>query len=416
MRILWHSTVPWSSSSYSVLTARTIPNIVRNGGHDVTLSTWYGLSGAPMPWQIIDKNGSESKTVQIIPHHAVGGNTYGEAMLVENYKFTKSEVCMTACDVFVFQPQITQQVNFAPWLPIDTDPVPDGILHALQPAIYPMCYSKWGTALLEAAGVKAHYVPCSAPADVFKPGDKAGARTMFTVNRDYDFLVTMVAANKSPEDRKGFTEALLGFARFLEKHPDAIFYIHTDWGGPIRIDHIAARLGIEKNIIQPNQYALINGLLNEAYMANVYQASDVLLNPAKSEGFGLPLIEAQMCGCPIAATDFATTDELLFAGWKLDGQPDWYVGAESWRKRVYVSAVADALEEAYRNKDNEKLRRKARNGAMRYDNQTVFNQYWKPALAEIETIVNRSKITIPSFTNGKQANVTETRNLVPIQG
>jgi len=404
MKIYWHSTVPWSPSSYSVLTARTVPRIV-NAGHDVTIGVWYGLNGQPMPWTIQSKNG-DSKTVTILPHHQVGGNTYGEALLVENYKFSKADVCMTVCDVFVFPFQITARTNFAPWFPIDIEPAAEGIVQALQPAIYPMVYSQWGADVLKDAGVEAHYVPCSAPADVFKPGDKAKAREKFTAGRDYDFLVTMIAANKSGEDRKGFSEALQGFAKFAETHENAIFYIHTDWGGPVKIGHIAERLGIEKQVIQPNQYMLITGMLNEQYMANVYQASDVLLNPCKSEGFGLPLVEAQMCGCPVVATDFATTDELLFAGWKLPGQLDWYVGAESWRMRVHVDGIVDALTEAYKEKDNRKLARKATNGARRYDNDLVFKDYWQPALAEIERIVNKGK---------KVYDFAKSFDMVPIQ-
>lgn len=108
-----------------------------------------------------------------------------------------------------------------------------------------------------------------------------------------------------------------------------------------------------------------------------------------------------MCGCPVAATDFATTDELLFGGWKLEGQLDWYTGADAWRKRPYVSAVTDVLEEAYKNRGNDKLHRKARNGAMRFDNDTVFNQFWKPALRDIEKLIApvsvavNNKVAIP---------------------
>jgi glycosyltransferase involved in cell wall biosynthesis len=344
-----------------------------------------------MPWTIAGRNGDKPQTVTILPHHAVGGNTYGEAMLLEHYRHSRAEVCITVCDVFVFPPHITGKTNFAPWLPVDIDPAPDGIIQALEPAIYPMVYSKWGVEVLERAGVKAHYIPCGVPKNTFCPGDKMAAREQFKVGRDYDFLVTMVAANKDGSDRKGFSEAMLGFAKFLEKRPEAILYIHTDWGGPIKPANIAKRLGIEKSIIQPDQYGYINGMLDEKYMANVYRASDLLLNPCKSEGFGLPLVEAQMCGCPIAATDFATTNELLFGGWKLDGQLDWYAGAESWRKRVYVDSVADVLEEAYRERDNVKLQRKAHNGALRFDIDTVFNHYWKPALADIENLVNGGK-------------------------
>jgi len=204
-----------------VLTARTVPDIVK-AGHHVTVGTWYGLHGQPMPWAIDNGNGKKPEQVMILPHHSVGGNTYGEAVLVENYKYARADVCMTVCDVFVFAPQITGQVNFAPWLPIDVDPAPQGIIDALGPAIYPMVYSQWGVDVLGAAGIKAFYVPCSAPADVFNPGDRDEARKKFDLGRDYDFLVTMVAANKDTSDRKGFSVALQGFARFLESHPDSV--------------------------------------------------------------------------------------------------------------------------------------------------------------------------------------------------
>lgn len=390
MKIYWHSTVPWSPSSYSVLTARTVPAIVHDG-HDVTIGVWYGLSGQPLPWRIPGQNGDGDKVVTVLPHHQVGGNTYGEAMLFENYRHVGADVCITVCDVFVFPPQITGKTVFCPWLPVDIDPAPDGIIQALSTAAYPMVYSQWGVDVLARAGIKAHCVPCSAPANVFTPGDKMEARGRFSPTRDYDFLVTMVAANKSGDDRKGFAEALQGFAKFAEKRPNSVLYLHTDWGGPVKVGHIARRLGIERNVIQPDQYALINGMLTEHYMANVYRASDVLLNPCKAEGFGLPIVEAQMCGCPVAATDFATTDELLFAGWRLSGQKDWYIGADSWRLRVHVDSIVEALEEAYQNRDNDKLRKKARNGAMRYDNNTVFNQFWRPALADMERIVSGGK-------------------------
>lgn len=385
MNILWHSTAPFSPSSYSVLTNRTIPPIVR-AGHNVTLSQWYGLQGQPLPWAIMsDDNKEQVGTVTMLPH--TGANDYGGGMLRDNYEFTKADVLITCSDVWVFGNKTTAGLNFAPWLPVDHDPVPAAILDSLKTATYPMCYSKWGTELLLAAGIKAHYVPCSASTKTYSPGDKKLARQKFKVDKEYEFLVTMVAANKDPGDRKGFSEALRGFAKFAGRHPGAILYVHTNWSGPIHIGNMAKSLGIENIVVQPDQYGYNLGMIDETYMANVYRASDVLLNPAKSEGFGLPLIEAQMCGCPIIATDFATTDELLFAGWKVAGQLDWSMGAESWRKRVYVDAVADALEQAYQERDNKKLRTNAINGAQAYDNKTVFNRYWLPALSEIGKLI-----------------------------
>lgn len=382
MKILWHSTAPFSPSSYSVLTNRTVPAIVR-AGHKVILSTWYGLQGQPLPWAIMDEAGKKQVgNVTILPH--LGGDDYGGALIEPHYKFAQADALITCSDVWVFPRSVTNKTIYAPWLPIDHDPIPQPIIDSLQGVEYPMCYSQWGTDLLNEAGVKTHYVPCSAPSKVFKPGDKNLARMKFDIDKDYEFLVTMVAANKDPADRKGFGEALRGFAQFAKTHDDAILYVHSNWSGPIHIGEIARSLGIGDKVVQPDQYSYNMGMLDEEYMATVYRASDVLLNPAKSEGFGLPLVEAQMCGCPIAATDFSTTEELLFAGWKIDGQPDWSAGAESWRLRAYVESIARVLDEAYRERDNETLRKQARIGAQAYDNKLVFNKYWKPALKGIE--------------------------------
>lgn len=407
MKIYWHSTAPWSPSSYSVLTARTVPNIAR-AGYNVFVGVWYGLQGQPLPWTVMTE-GKPSHTVQVIPNG--GGHPYGADTLQATYENHKADVLITCSDVWIFQPANTYATNFCPWLPVDHTPCPEGIVSALAPALYPMVYSKFGVEMLAAKGVKSHYVPCSAPADIYKPGDpqntRAGqqaARAELNLPADCDFLVTMVAANKDGGDRKAFGESLQGFAEFLKSHPHAYLYLHTNWSGPINLKTMAESLGIRDNVIMCDQYAFNFGLLNDAYMVNVYRASDLLLNPCKAEGFGLPIVEAQMCGCPVAATDFATTDELLFAGWKLKGQPDWSVGADSWRLTVYISEIVAALEDAYANRGNEKLAQKARNGAIRYDNQTVFNQYWKPALKEIERLVSVKPFSVNG--KGKEIKIT----------
>jgi glycosyltransferase involved in cell wall biosynthesis len=388
-KFYWHSTAPWSASSYSILTARTVPSIFRVG-YEIVVGAWYGLQGRPLPWGILDKDGSKVGDVWVLPN--AGNHAYGADTIEASYAHHKADALITCSDVWIFPPIVTSKTNFCPWLPIDHDPAPEGIVKALDNALYPMVMSKWGVDILAAAGVKSHFVPCSAPADVFKPGDKAAARAKLAMPAGCDFLVTMVAANKDGMDRKAFGEALQGFAKFAESHPGAFLYCHTNWAGPVNIGKIAESLGIRDKIIMCDQYAYNFGLLDDAYMVNVYQASDVLLNPCKSEGFGLPIVEAQMCGVPVAATDFATTDELLFAGWKLAGQRDWSPGADSWRLTVYVSEIVAALEMAYADRGNEKLAKKARNGAMRFDNGTVFNQYWKPALKEIERRVEAGKV------------------------
>jgi glycosyltransferase involved in cell wall biosynthesis len=43
----------------------------------------------------------------------------------------------------------------------------------------------------------------------------------------------------------------------------------------------------------------------------LYQAAQVLLQPSIYEGFGLPILEAMACGCPVIASDLLTLREVL---------------------------------------------------------------------------------------------------------
>ena len=389
MRIYWHSTAPFGGSSYSTLTRRTVPPIVRMG-HEVQVGCWYGLAGEPQRWNIHPIGKPDAPPVGSVMLMPSLGHPYGCDAFVPNYETFKADVAIPCMDVWVLPPAMTSMVTFAPWVPINHDPVPKNILAALEPAVMTMCMSRWGTQLLKDSGVRnVWYVPCSADTNVYKPGDKALARKQMGIQEDC-FLVTMIAANKDQLDRKGFGEGLQGFAKFAEKHENARLYIHTAWeNGAINIRALAERCGLKGKVIQPNPYALAMGMYSEADMRTFYNATDVLLNPAKSEGFGLPILEAQLCGVPAVATDFSTTDELLFAGWKIKGQRMWSFGADSFRMVPFVESIADCLEEAHEALSNEvsakKLAIQARNGALAYDTERVAREFWAPALAEMET-------------------------------
>lgn len=389
MKILWHSTAPWSPSSYSVLTARAVPSIVR-AGHNVALGTWYGLQGQPLPWTIQDKKtGDVIARVDVFP--ASDGPGFSMDTLAELYKYTGSEACIVCSDSWPFKAEVTRKVNFCPWLPVDHDPVPEPVIEALSTAVYPMVYSEWGKQLLEAKGVKAAYVPCSAPADIFKPGDKKTARQALGIVDKAEYVVGIIAANKDPQDRKGLAEGLQAFAKFAESHDGAYLYLHTNVHGPINVLAIAESLGIRNRIIQCDPLGYKLGMLDTAYMVNVYNSIDALLNLAKSEGFGLPLLEAQLCGVPVIATEFSTTAELLWAGWAVSGQKYWSPGLDSWRVVADIDIAAEALEEAYRARNNKTLKLQARRGGLSLDTDRVYSEYWAPALADIERIVTGSQ-------------------------
>jgi glycosyltransferase involved in cell wall biosynthesis len=53
----------------------------------------------------------------------------------------------------------------------------------------------------------------------------------------------------------------------------------------------------------------IHGLSDDE-MPALYSAASALVFPSTYEGFGIPLLEAMACACPIAASDIAAVREL----------------------------------------------------------------------------------------------------------
>ena len=102
-------------------------------------------------------------------------------------------------------------------------------------------------------------------------------------------------------------------------------------GGRLSPDQItlAANLGIGNDVIELP-------FLDRDCLAAVYRRCDLLLLPSESEGFGLPLIEAMACGCPVIASDIPAFREV-------GGEAAVFVELEalgSWR-----TAVLDVFEE-----------------------------------------------------------------------
>ena len=149
-------------------------------------------------------------------------------------------------------------------------------------------------------------------------------------------------------------------------------------------------LKIGEDVLFADQYHMVVGF-PDAYMVDLYNSLDVLLSPSMGEGFGIPIVEAQACGCPVIVGDWTAMSELCFAGWKIakeNAHPFWdQVGAYKFMPEP--AAIYQALTEAYTGA--KKLRHKARKGAEPYDADRVMSKYWKPVLKEIAGLIDEWK-------------------------
>jgi hypothetical protein len=252
--------------------------------------------------------------------------------------------------------------------------------------------SLYGQRKLQEAGVAAHYVPHGVDSGIFKLADQAQARQAIGAPDDGRFIAGMVLANKGAPSRKAFHEQIHAFARFHRRHPDSMLYLHTDMAGLFgeNIAHICDLAGLTAgDYAVVDQMAYIEGQITEEHMANVYAAMDVTLNATRGEGFGIPIMESQMCGTPVIVGDWTSMSELCLGetSQTVEHSATVYTPLGGCQFIPSVDSIDAALETAYQRRKTtrgKKARRALRKLAMAYDADAVVENYWAPVLQAIE--------------------------------
>lgn len=378
MKIVWHSNAGWAPTGYGNQTGIFAPRI-KDLGHDLCISAFWGLGGAVQDW----------KGIRTYPSDEDFGNTYLPRVAMDwAGDDTEPPLVITLMDVWVLRNELLSTLNLASWVPIDHDPIPPEVTRFFEwSGSRPIAMSRFGERKLLERGLDPLYVPHGIETDVFKPQPDLGAEMREIIGVPADaFLVGMVAANKgSAPPRKAFPQALEAFSRLQKKHPDSYLYLHSEMSGRYGIDlrELIAAFDIPPaRVKHTNAWALEMGV-PPAAMAGLYSSFDALMNPAYGEGFGIPIAEAQACGTPVIVTDWTAMHELCGAGWLVEGER-WYDGSQrSFYKCPSVASLTDCLEQAYAARGDQSLREKSREFALAYDADRVLDEFWVPALAEL---------------------------------
>jgi glycosyltransferase involved in cell wall biosynthesis len=110
----------------------------------------------------------------------------------------------------------------------------------------------------------------------------------------------------SGEKRKNLPRVLEAFARLAASHPDLhLVKAGRDLkaGNAPRAQAQARELGIADRV-------LFLGAVDDARLADLYRAADCFVFPSLAEGFGLPVLEAQGCGCPVVTSNTTALAEI----------------------------------------------------------------------------------------------------------
>lgn len=378
MRILWGGPTPNVPSGYGVPLKNLIPYL-QDAGHELAIHSFYGVGGG-----MINYKG--------VPMYPSQGKSYGVDAIAAHVRHFKPDVVITLMDNWVLPVDYHNrfEARWLSWFPVDGAPPPDACVLMAQKADYPAVFSKDGVWRMRQMGVDVTYLPYAVDCLTFKPGNKRQAREALGVPDDVWLAVT-VAANRGFPSRKAFPEMLLAWQQFSKDAPNARLYLHTRTE-PISekgvyLEPLVRQLGIGKTVIFADQDAMAVGVPNES-LVTLYRAADVMLLPSMGEGFGLPIIEAQACGCPVITTKCSSMPELTVNGVCADpSQPFWAAGLNYWWMTPSIENVCEALHLIHM-RDNKDILWCAEQGVefvrAHYDYSVVWDRHWAPLLERVE--------------------------------
>lgn len=392
LRIMYASNAPWCYSGYGVQGRSLLPRLQKLPEVEaIATFAWFGLQGGML----------EAAGMPIYP---MGLDPYGNDMYGAHCEHFQADLLITLIDAWVLKPQtwnLPTYTRWAPWYPVDSQPIPQGVADVVKQSHYPLTYAKFGKVESDMAGIDNTYIAHGLEPDVFKvldAGEVADFRREVCENAEW--LGVMVAANKGWPSRKGFEEVLWAFKRALPHLPKrAMLYIHCDYTKALSGGDLAAMvkaLGLQDHIRFPNRYKLWIGGYDARYMALIYNNADVFLSPSKGEGFGIPIIEAQACGSPVVVTDFSSMPELVRWGKLVPVTMRQYTYLDAWQAVPSVPDIADAIIALHQERSamtpgelDDKRRATAAAIHSEYSWDSLVRDQWQPFLQRVLHDINR---------------------------
>lgn len=139
--------------------------------------------------------------------------------------------------------------------------------------------------------------------DLFKPGDAAAARARIASHGVTKPFVLFVSSLWKYKNCDGLLRAWALARRELGDRQLVIVGAPRDEDYVARLHSLADELGITGDLV------FIGGVPLEETV-HFYRAADVFVYPSFNESFGLPILEAMACGCPVVTSDVTSMPEI----------------------------------------------------------------------------------------------------------
>ncbi len=134
-------------------------------------------------------------------------------------------------------------------------------------------------------------------------------------------------------------------------------YIIKTWPSTEGFRHCAEEMALADELGISNQVRYIVGEFAHDFIVGLISICDIYAAPSRHEGFGLPLVEAQMCGKPVVSVAATAVQETV-----IHGQTGWLakVDPDAHDTRAHVGDLSDYLKRLISNKaERESMGKKA---------------------------------------------------------
>ena len=296
-------------------------------GHEVTASAFHGAT-------------ARTADYQGIPVIDTDDGRFGASRLRD--LAAGADMIVTLMDIWALPPAVLDglRIPVVNWIPVDTDPL--SILdreYFRRSRGFPVAMSEHGAAMLAGAGIAGAAIPYAYDPAVFFPDDADRERARADAGLDGMFVVGI---NAAPVERKAWPEQLEAFARLRREHPGEVILLARTSAGT-GLPAVARDLGLPPEAVRWETPGT-----GQAGLASWYRSLDVLSACSLAEGFCLPVLEAQACGCPVITTDAPpVSSEAGLPGRHVACEPLWNQVHRAWWHRPSVAGIREALEAAF---------------------------------------------------------------------
>ena len=193
-------------------------------------------------------------------------------------------------------------------VPVDGEPFDSTLATVSQMADLMVPASHYGKAVLNTKNLcTCEPIPHSFDDSVyyqFKQIQRDESRAKFNFTDDL-FVIGFVGRQ---QERKNLMAMIIAFERFARDKSDVrlLLNITIDKYSDFNIVHMVKFMGLGDKVL-----IIKSNNLSEKDMASMYNALDMYISTSCSEGFNIPVLEAQACGVPCAVSNYSAHVELV---------------------------------------------------------------------------------------------------------